>query len=526
MESTVEEILDRFRIRQKDLNDVPPPLIHEMFLSLTPKEIFKLCRISRKFNDECKKESLWEFKVRNDYKIDRKLGDTWKETAKMLVKSNMINLDKKWINGMTYRQILNEGLIKGNEAHQYIDKLRKDAIIEETKDDILAIESYSTEFTDIEPTWLDAIQWGTIFVRDRKIGSMDDRRVEKNIKIPIDKHTMDSLKRILTREFSVITAVIYTYSASYIFLPSMVYGEFGTPESPKDLHFIIPNILDFTPYVIQFSLYPVENLNDYVLVDLEDVPSSQTIIDRVSNEKIIPDMTVLDRLGDISPESFLKLSVNELFALCEENKIIKKMCEDESMWRIKVELNYGVIRKYPDRPLILKQESSWKGTAELLFRVDMINLNDKWINEKTYRQILDEAIIHGKNDYYKYITTMRKTEVSKIFDNDRLIHSLGGTVFDEEYFQDEGIEYLDRYLTNNEINLLRKISSREIFIIELTIFTILSNYPLLPTEIRGGDREPRIIPDIYREITDLLDPIPYVIQLCLYEDYDLNAFYG
>ncbi len=168
MESTVEEILDRFRIRQKDLNDVPSPLIYEMFLSLTPKEIFKLCRISRKFNDECKKESLWEFKVRNDYKINKKFGSTsplqglnalrsWKETANMLAKSNMISLDKKWVNGMTYRQILNEGLTKGNEADRYIDKFRKDAIIEETKDNMLAEISYSTEFTDIEPTWLNSI---------------------------------------------------------------------------------------------------------------------------------------------------------------------------------------------------------------------------------------------------------------------------------------------------------------------------------------------------------------------------------
>ncbi len=36
----------------------------------------KLCRINRRFNEVCKKESMWRRKVKNDYGIDKKYGKT------------------------------------------------------------------------------------------------------------------------------------------------------------------------------------------------------------------------------------------------------------------------------------------------------------------------------------------------------------------------------------------------------------------------------------------------------------------
>ncbi len=46
----------------------------------------------------------------NDYGIEKKYGATWRQTAITMDKHNMINLNDKWIDGRTYKQILDETL--------------------------------------------------------------------------------------------------------------------------------------------------------------------------------------------------------------------------------------------------------------------------------------------------------------------------------------------------------------------------------------------------------------------------------
>ncbi len=43
------------------------------------------------------------------------LDSTWKETARLLFEANMINLNANWVNGKTYRELLEEGL--GNDSY-------------------------------------------------------------------------------------------------------------------------------------------------------------------------------------------------------------------------------------------------------------------------------------------------------------------------------------------------------------------------------------------------------------------------
>nr|QBK93077.1 MAG: uncharacterized protein LCPAC403_02110 [Pithovirus LCPAC403] len=52
---------------------------------------------------------------KNDYGIMKILDSTWKETARLLFEANMINLNANWVNGKTYRELLEEGL--GNDSY-------------------------------------------------------------------------------------------------------------------------------------------------------------------------------------------------------------------------------------------------------------------------------------------------------------------------------------------------------------------------------------------------------------------------
>ena len=104
----ISEILERVHLRKESLDNLPPDVIQEIFLDLSVEEIMKLCRSNIAFNIVCGRESLWQTKVWIDFGIEKKYWDTWRKTAENLFKMNMINLNKKWINGMTYREIIDK----------------------------------------------------------------------------------------------------------------------------------------------------------------------------------------------------------------------------------------------------------------------------------------------------------------------------------------------------------------------------------------------------------------------------------
>nr|QBK93967.1 MAG: F-box-like protein [Pithovirus LCPAC406] len=106
--NTVNEILGRIHLKEESLGNLPPDVIQEIFLDLSVEEIMKLCRSSIAFNIVCERESFWQTKVWTDFGIEKKYWDTWRKTAENLFKIKMINLNKKWINGMTYREIIDK----------------------------------------------------------------------------------------------------------------------------------------------------------------------------------------------------------------------------------------------------------------------------------------------------------------------------------------------------------------------------------------------------------------------------------
>ena len=76
---SVDEILERLRLKRKDLNNLSTSQLKTIFLNLTIKEISSLCRVSRKFNRVCEDESFWKIKVADAYGIEKKYGSTWRE---------------------------------------------------------------------------------------------------------------------------------------------------------------------------------------------------------------------------------------------------------------------------------------------------------------------------------------------------------------------------------------------------------------------------------------------------------------
>ncbi len=80
--SSVNEIFAKLRLAEKDLDKLSTSQLETVFSDLTSKEISSLCRVNRKFNTLCKDESFWRNRVLNNHGIEKKYGDTWRETAK------------------------------------------------------------------------------------------------------------------------------------------------------------------------------------------------------------------------------------------------------------------------------------------------------------------------------------------------------------------------------------------------------------------------------------------------------------
>ena len=100
MNRTVDEILRDIRLNKKNITS--PDVINEIFIDLKIKDILKICRVNRAFNNACKNEGMWETKIWDEYGVKKKYGETWRETAQNLSRSNMINMRYKRNDGRTY----------------------------------------------------------------------------------------------------------------------------------------------------------------------------------------------------------------------------------------------------------------------------------------------------------------------------------------------------------------------------------------------------------------------------------------
>jgi len=99
----------------RNISELGMDIIQLYFYGISIKEVLKLRRVNTRFNEACKGESFWRNKVLFDYGVEKIYGESWKDTAKLLYNSNMINLRKKWIDGRTYGKLLEEVLRNHDE---------------------------------------------------------------------------------------------------------------------------------------------------------------------------------------------------------------------------------------------------------------------------------------------------------------------------------------------------------------------------------------------------------------------------
>nr|QBK94064.1 MAG: F-box-like family protein [Pithovirus LCPAC406] len=231
--TSVSEILARLNLNVRNLDNLSTSQLETVFSDLKVKEISLLCRVSRKFNELCKDESFWRNRVFNNHGIDKKYGSTWRETARNMDEINMINLNGVWIDGRTYRKILDDALQNGSdviadlqEQHllPYFDDSHHDvdyillSVHDEEEIQNFNEDSYDEQFTDDE---------------------------------------MDDILFIKSREMDVIYTAIRTYEGVRGRLPGDVPGNIvQVTQSYEFLREMIDPIL----YVMQFSSFPRDKL--------------------------------------------------------------------------------------------------------------------------------------------------------------------------------------------------------------------------------------------------------------------------
>ena len=78
--------------------------------------------MNKKFNCITLRESMWRNIIRMNYGIDKIYGTSWKDTAKNLFLCNMINLNKIWIDNITYGELFYQGLENWAETSKILWK--------------------------------------------------------------------------------------------------------------------------------------------------------------------------------------------------------------------------------------------------------------------------------------------------------------------------------------------------------------------------------------------------------------------
>nr|QBK92413.1 MAG: uncharacterized protein LCPAC401_00510 [Pithovirus LCPAC401] len=235
--SDVTAILRKLQLSR---NDLSPDELDYIFTNISVREIVKLCGISSKFNNICKRESLWKLKILNDYGISEPLrGKTWRDSARLFSIFNMIDMGKEWVNGMTYKELLDGADNRGSESLLYLYHL-KDKYFKEALGNQTSTSWFYIKYDDIEERLLD----------EDDIETTGEQRVK--------------IANIMTREFGIISSAI---SMRYYSYPNLPYhrkideDEYPTNanytgdvrKSTEEIDIAIDELFDYMPYIIEFS---------------------------------------------------------------------------------------------------------------------------------------------------------------------------------------------------------------------------------------------------------------------------------
>nr|QBK92416.1 MAG: uncharacterized protein LCPAC401_00540 [Pithovirus LCPAC401] len=237
--SDITAILRKLRLTRNNISDLSSDEIDHIFTNISVREIATLCGISSKFNNICKRESLWRSKILCNYGISEPLrGKTWRDSARLFSISNMIDMGKEWVNGMTYKELLEEADNRGSESLLYLNHLKNKYF------DDIGFE-YSTSWFYLSEDIINEELW------------------HEDIK-DISEEDLIKVSNVLTKEFGIISAAIGVRYYRYPDLPyTGLIGDEKYPtnatytgnvrKSTKAIDIMIDEMFDYMPYIMNFS---------------------------------------------------------------------------------------------------------------------------------------------------------------------------------------------------------------------------------------------------------------------------------
>nr|QBK92559.1 MAG: uncharacterized protein LCPAC401_01970 [Pithovirus LCPAC401] len=146
-------------------------------------ELSRIARVSHYFNSISNDEIIRKCLVLAHFGVVVKCCDTWLETSIVLNEDNMINLDSKWINSMTYKEIMIKAYNIPESRHfhkvRYLRELQ---------------EKYYPCKEAREGHY-----WTSIYNKD-----LMNEIEETYVKRKLIQEELDAFKRVFTREFLVM----------------------------------------------------------------------------------------------------------------------------------------------------------------------------------------------------------------------------------------------------------------------------------------------------------------------------------
>nr|QBK92699.1 MAG: hypothetical protein LCPAC401_03370 [Pithovirus LCPAC401] len=399
---------------------LPVDILTEVYLFLSVKDVTIPLKVSNLFN--IRNDIMWKKLVRNEFGITKLFGSTWRDIAILLSQCNMINMNKRWIDGRTYNDIFTDSLNNIN----YFDIVRynyrrytfyhpPDIIDEKTA------KEYVTKY--YKETNLDAFRF-----------YYDDEFYNHS--------------RFMTREL-----IILTHAHYHVISNDRMYGisTLVCSESPNILHYDGPDFFmpDPISYIMCYSLIPYNDLC-------------------------------------ITP---FKRCVNNI------SRRIITTNQNDSYWKNILKNNYGITKMYG---------SLWKETYYFFARTHTINLDKKWIDGRTYHEILNDGnIYHGPIYIFPDDVNDQKSAYKFVEE-----------IYDLKYFQTKyGINVTDEIAIKHHLRAI----TREFVIVNLAIIDMgrgIHNFNYMKTT-----KERKLLNRIKMAF---VDPILLVASYSMYDNEHLS----
>nr|QBK92763.1 MAG: uncharacterized protein LCPAC401_04010 [Pithovirus LCPAC401] len=221
-------------------------------------------------------------------------------------------------------------------------------------------------------------------------------------------------------------------------------------------------------------------------------------------------ITDLESSGDNTiREILLLINPVEISRLCATSRKFNRICTDVSFWRVKVKQDYGIEKKYG---------TTWKETAVSLFKVNMINLNNRWINGSTYVEMVKEIV--KKKDSAGYMGRLQYEYYPE--DISREVLFTGKIFIPNGDIQNDIINQMDRDLTNEEIETLKNVFTSEFAIIYRAFFEIERSYSIPLSREAYFDDTTQFGGHLAYILQPFIDVYPYIMLFSSLSSHELN----